>query len=385
METPIIMRGHKELPLQKKVGQSKWQRLILLFVLGYEGAGALFGSSLLIAAPDGRLMDMPADIMHGTFSDFLIPGVILFALGILNTVAFFAVLRRTRFAWIMAATALVGMLIWFWIEIAILLQLHWLHAMWGLPVVVGAVAALPLVPAAYKQTALLYCGIISSILYFAINIIVPLQWERYNLASRVPSELSAIGAPTSKLWAILATPYTFLMLAFGWGVLKAAGQNSRLRIVGILLIAYGALGFLWPFAPMHLREALAVGAGTFSDTMHLALGGVTNIIYLLALGFAAAALGKRFKVYSIVTFILVLVFGVLSFKEAPGLARNEPTPLIGVWERINIGIFLVWIAVLAIVLLRRNQNDEPLPESQVQSKPRGTAENKEFRLSDSIK
>lgn len=353
MQAPLLIPAHEVLPQERPLRQSKWQRILLLFVLGYEGAGALLGGSLLVAAPDGRLMDMPVAIMHGTFPDFLIPGIILFALGILNTAAFFAVLRRTRFDWIMAVTALGAMITWFWIEIAILLELHWLHAMWGLPVIAGALAALPLIPTTYKHKALLYCGILSSVLYFAVNIIVPLQWEGYSLASQVPSELSAIGAPTSKLWAILATPYTFLMLAFGWGVLKAAGENDRLRITGQLLLAYGALGFLWPFAPMHLRETLAAGGGTFSDTLHIALGAVTNIIYLLALGFSAAALGKRFRVYSIVTFILVLVFGALTFQEAPGVARNEPTPLIGVWERMNIGLFLIWIAVLAVVLLQR--------------------------------
>jgi hypothetical protein len=258
----------------------------------------------------------------------------------------------------MAVTAMVGMLIWFWIEIAILLELHWLHAMWGLPVVVGVLAALPLIPAASKQKGLLYCGILSSVLFFAINIIVPLQWEGYSLASRVPSELSAIGAPTRKLWAILATPYTFLMLVFGWGVLKTSGENRSLGIAGKLLIAYGALGFLWPFAPMHLRETLATGGGTFSDTLHIALGAVTNIIYLLSLGFAATALSKSFSIYSVVTFILVFVFGALTFKEAPGVSKNEITPLIGVWERINIGLFLIWIVVLAVVLLQQQQKKE---------------------------
>ena len=358
MQAPTFIHPRVELRPARKLGQSKWQRIILLFVLGYEGAGALLGGALLLAAPDGRLMDMPVEIMHGSFSDFIIPGLILFTLGILNTAAFFAVLRKTRFDWIMAVTALVAMITWFWIEIAILLQLHWLHAMWGLPVLAGAAAVLPLIPAANIQRALIYCGILSSLLYFAINIIVPLQWEGYSLASRVPSELSAIGAPTSKLWAILATPYTFLMLAFGWGVMKAASGNRRLRIAGMMLVAYGGLGFLWPFAPMHMRETLAAGGGTFSDTLHIVLGAATVIIYLLALGFAAAALGRRFRVYSIVTFILVLVFGLLTFKEAPGLSRNEPTPLIGIWERINIGLFLVWVVVLAIALLKKQKKKE---------------------------
>lgn len=374
MQTAIIMQHKQEPKAETKLVQSRWQRIILLFVLGYEGAGALLGGALLIAAPGGRLMDMPVEIMHGSFPDFLIPGLILFALGVLSTVAFYAVLRKSRMNWIMAMTALGAMIIWFWIEIAILLQLHWLHAMWGLPVIAGTIAALPLVPSNYKRKALLYCGIVSSVLYVAVNIIVPLQWEGYSLASRVPSELSAIGAPTSKLWAILATPYTFLMLAFGWGVLKAEGENRRLRIAGKLLIAYGALGFIWPFAPMHLRETLAAGGGTFSDTLHKILGAVTNIIYLLALAFSAAALGKRFRIYSIVTFVLVLVFGALTFREMPGVGRNEPTPLIGVWERIDIGLFLIWIAVLAIILLHNQRNKKTYLQTGNEVQPAATAE-----------
>lgn len=358
MQTTATIQSADVHPQAKELVQSKWQRIILLFVLGYEGAGALLGGSLLIAVPDGRLMDMPVDIMHGVFSDFRVPGIMLFALGILNTSAFFAVLRKTRFDWIMAVTALGAMMIWFWIEIAILLKIHWLHAMWGLPVIVGALAALPLIPSDYKQKALLYCGILSSVLYFVINIIVPLQWKGYSLSSNVPSELSAIGAPTRMLWSVLAAPYTFLVLAFAWGVWKAAGENRRLCIAGKLLIAYGALGFLWPFAPMHLRETLAAGGSTISDTMHLALGAATEIIYLLALGFAAAALGRKFRIYSIVTFMLLFAFGVLTFRDAPGIGRNEPTPFVGLWERINIGLFLVWIVVLAIVLLRKETKKE---------------------------
>ena len=121
------------------------------------------------------------------------------------------------------------------------------------------------------------------------------------------------------------------------------------------MFAYGALGFLWPFAPMHQREVLAAGGGTFSDSMHLALGAATEILYLLALGYAAGALGKQFRIYSILTFVVLFVFGVLTFLEAPGLSSNRPTPLIGVWERINIGVFLLWIVVLAGALMGRNK------------------------------
>jgi len=189
-------------------------------------------------------------------------------------------------------------------------------------------------------------------LYVALNIFVPMLWPAYNCASQTVSELSAIGAPTRPIWLWLCILYTLLMTIFAWSVWKSAGQNHALRIAGALLIAYAVLGVFWPFAPMHLREVLAEGGGTISDTMHIALGAVTEILYLFALGFTAAAFGKRFRLYSIATFVALLVFGVLTFLDAPGIGTNQPTPLIGVWERINIGAFLLWIVVLAIVLLR---------------------------------
>ncbi len=127
------------------VRQRKWQRIILLSVIGYEAAGALLGGILLVAAPDGRLMDMPVNIMHGVFRDFLIPGLMLVGLGILNTTAFFAVLLRIRAYWLLAGLALGGLAVWFIIEIIILQELHWLHIMWGFPVVLGILVTIPLV------------------------------------------------------------------------------------------------------------------------------------------------------------------------------------------------------------------------------------------------
>ena len=125
-----------------------------------------------------------------------------------------------------------------------------------------------------------------------------------------------------------------------------------MRIVGGLLLAYGSLGLLWPFAAMHQREVLAAGGGTWSDTMHVALGGITVLLMFLAIGFGAAAFGKRFRRYSIVSGVVLITFGALTFVEAPRLEAGLPTPWIGLWERINIGVFLTWVVVLATVLLR---------------------------------
>src|SRR5512136_2971294 len=141
------------------------------------------------------------------------------------------------------------------------------------------------------RQGLLICGILSSLLYLAMNVLVPMQFEGYSSASQTISELSAIGAPTRPIWVWLGAVYTLLVLAFGLGVWGSARRNRPLRVVGGLMIAYALTGLAWPFTPMHQREVLAAGGGTLSDTMHLVLGGVTGFLYLAALGFGAAAFG----------------------------------------------------------------------------------------------
>ena len=128
-----------ERDLKQVVDQPGWQRITLLSVLGYETAGALSGGFLLALAPDGRLMDMPVEIMHGFFKDFLIPGFMLIGLGILNAAAFITFLLKNRKGWILSSLALGGLVIWFTVEIIILQEFHWLHAMWGFPVIVGCI------------------------------------------------------------------------------------------------------------------------------------------------------------------------------------------------------------------------------------------------------
>jgi hypothetical protein len=49
--------------------------------------------------------------------------------------------------------------------------------------------------------------------------------------------------------------------------------------------------------------------------------------------------------------VILVAFGALTFADAPGVAANQATPWIGVWERINVGVFLLWVVVLATALL----------------------------------
>jgi hypothetical protein len=202
----------------------------------------------------------------------------------------------------------------------------------------------------FWRKALLVCGIVSSLLYGAM--IAAIGPEGYSRISQTPSELTAIGAPTRSLWMQLGAVYTVLVTAFGWGVWRSAGRGRGLQIVGGLLVAYGSFGLLWPFAPMHQREVLAAGGGTLTDTMHVVLASATVLLMFVAMGVAARAFGKRFLLYSVASIVVLVAFGALTFWDAPRVQANLPTPWIGLWERINISVFLLWVVVLATVLLR---------------------------------
>ena len=203
-----------------------------------------------------------------------------------------------------------------------------------------------------SRSVLLVCGILSSLLYAAMVVVTPMLWESYSSASQTISELSAIGAPTRSLWAVPGAFHTVLVMAFGWGVWESAGRIRALRVSGALILAYGSLGLLWPFAPMHPREVLAAGGGTLSDTIHVVLGGVTVVLMFGAIGFGAVALGKRFRLYSVASLVILAAFGALTFLDAPLVSANLPTPWLGVWQRINLGVFLLWVVILATALLR---------------------------------
>jgi len=99
------------------------------------------------------------------------------------------------------------------------------------------------------RKSLLACGLASSLLYVAMNVFVPMQWDAYSSFSQTISELSAIDAPTRSLWVPLGIVYTLLVAAFGVGVWKAAYRNRQLRVLGVLFIANGLIGLGW--LPMH--------------------------------------------------------------------------------------------------------------------------------------
>jgi len=199
------------------------------------------------------------------------------------------------------------------------------------------------------KKALLVCGILASLFYAGMDVIGGTRWQNYSWISQEFSRLSAIGAPSRPTHLVLSPIYTLLVVAFGLGVWWSAGRKRALRIVGGALVVYGLVSLVWPqFFP----EDLAAPVSAFTNTMHIVLTVVTVFSWILILGFAATTFGKQFRLYSIATLLTVLMFGALTGPQAAALAAGQPTPWLGLTERINIYSFMIWAAMLAVILLR---------------------------------
>ena len=213
---------------------------------------------------------------------------------------------------------------------------------------------------------LLWCGVLSSVLYVAIDVVGGLSYPGYHLSSQAISELTAVGAPSAALVAPLYLVYDLLVLAFGIGVLRTLVPRSRaLRLTGGFLTAYGAIGFIIAtgilgdeFFRMRLR-----GEGSLTtDAPHIILTGVFVLLLLLSIGAGSFVFGRRFRWYSLATILGMLGFGIATGIYAARLAAGLPTPGLGIFERIDVYLPMLWIGVLGIALLRRPGSARVRPE-----------------------
>lgn len=200
-----------------------------------------------------------------------------------------------------------------------------------------------------RRTVLIICGILAPLLYVATDWIAAVRWEDYSYAAQTISETFAIGAPTRPFILLRGVVYSLLVIAFGLGILESATGKRRLLVTGGLLVGITVVDLIAPFlAPMNLRGA----ERTLTDTMHIVLASVDVLFILLIIGFGASAFGKPFRLYSIRTILIVILFGTLAGLDGPRVAANLPTPWLGIAERISVFSYMLWLAVLAIRLLR---------------------------------
>jgi hypothetical protein len=145
-------------------------RRMLVGLLTFLGLGAVAGGGPLVLAPNGSLFGIPPSILHDSFPNFFMPGLLLVCfIGIFPLATAYALLAKPkwRFAervnfytdmhWSWTACISVAFTLIFWIqaEMLILRGVHWLHGFYTLlAVVILFIALLPKVRAQYTLSAL---------------------------------------------------------------------------------------------------------------------------------------------------------------------------------------------------------------------------------------
>ena len=187
---------------------------------------------------------------------------------------------------------------------------------------------------------LLICGIISSILYVAVDAVASSLYAGYSFTSQGFSELWVFGSPVRPFFLPLIVVRDVFLFAFTLGVWISADKNRALQVTALMFIGDNVVGLVTPifFPP--------------PSSLHFPLTGVEVVFILLAMAFGAAAFRSWFRFYSVGALLVLIVTGFWGSMQASHFAAGESVPWFGVIERILIYGYLLWVAVLAIVLLR---------------------------------
>lgn len=207
---------------------------------------------------------------------------------------------------------------------------------------------------------LLACGVAYLFLYiFENDVVAATIYDGYSRMDQAISELSARGAESRPFLVAMTPVNALLLLACGVGVWRSALGSRRLQALGATLMVWGASHVAWLWYPMSPRAELsATGAAGTNDIGHIILTVLTFAFILTVLTLGAFSFGRRFRWYSIGTAIVILVTGGIVGIQSAGMAEGDPTPWMGLIERISGYGMLAYVAAVAVWLWGRAEQAE---------------------------
>lgn len=200
------------------------------------------------------------------------------------------------------------------------------------------------------QKILLSCGIIAPLFYLGTDWLAGKLLKGYNFTSQSMSELGAAGSPTRSLVIWLTLVASALMIAFGAGVCRSAGEALLPRIVGWLVIGNAATGLI---ATLFFPNRFGERPDFVSPGVLLMF--LSVVFFVLAMVFGAAAFSGWFRILSIAIPASYVLLAVLRFATAAKPSTGEAVMAIGAQERTMAYSFLFWVIALAIYLLYLNK------------------------------
>ncbi len=198
-------------------------------------------------------------------------------------------------------------------------------------------------------------GIIGPIVYILAVFIGGALRNDYSSITNTISELTLVNAPNKLLLDVLFSFYNISLLIFAIGAYldSSIDDSKKYRVASIFLALIGLLGLSMYFFPQDPRGA----ASTITGTLHIILAGIISpltiiAIFLMGLSFRKYSELKLFAIYSYISGVIVLVSGGTA---AVSVANNSVYG--GLFERITIFTFMVWVLILSYIILKRKTNE----------------------------
>lgn len=126
-------------------------RRTLTLILAMIGVNAIFAGYGFMGTPDGSAVGIPQEWLADTpFKDYMVPGAILFGLGVLHICAAYLQLRRDPIATMIAGVSGSGLIIWIAVQAAMMGSFR--HPVQTILQAVCLVLALTTIYLAWKQS-----------------------------------------------------------------------------------------------------------------------------------------------------------------------------------------------------------------------------------------
>ncbi len=211
---------------------------------------------------------------------------------------------------------------------------------------------------------LLYCGMAAPVIYVVTVIVGAAVRNDYSHIVNAISELISNGAPNKAILDVIFNLYNVLLLAFAIGGFIVSKNAGRLcRVAMGIFIGIQILSFSWGFFPMD-----PIGSETtFAGTMHNVFGGVVALgtilmPLLMGLGLRHSKDFHGYAIYSWVSSAIIFASGLTGV-----ILGGQGFLVFGIFERITIVTYEIWLFVTALNLLKMMQaefSSERIPATQ---------------------
>ncbi len=199
---------------------------------------------------------------------------------------------------------------------------------------------------------LYFGGIFAPIVFLLNDIIGSIITPGFSPIIDAVSELTQAGSENAYLLSSLFLIAAIMLIVFGIGIVThyKYGYSKLLFFGGIFITILGIFsalsGTVFPMDPFN-------GDATFAGNMHIILTGLNIILIVLAIpmigiGFYREKQWKSFRLYSIITVLIMVIFGA-----STSVLMMNNIELLGLFERITIYSYQLWIFVLAILFIKQ--------------------------------